>query len=149
MESQPIDLVYNRLVDFAFDHPEHEALRAAYLHNAVVVTPNPRAHALHADKRNLVLLSDQAVLRAWGLLPETLADLAGVPRTVFVTSDNAQHLWETRKRLFFKPAGGHGGKAVYHGDKLTKGVWAKIIRGGRRSFEVGMSLRNSRRPASA
>ena len=130
MESQPIDLVYNRLVDFAFDHPEHEALRTAYLQNAVVVTPNPRAHALHADKRNLVLLSDQALLRAWRLSPEMLADLAGVPRTVLVTSDNAQHLWETRKRLFFKPAGGHGGKAVYRGDKLTKGVWAEIIRGG-------------------
>ena len=130
IESQPIDLVYNRLVDFAFDHPEHEAMRAAYLNNAVVVTPNPRVHALYADKRNLVLLSDQAVLRSWGLSPEMLADLAGVPRTVLVTSDNAQHLWETRKSLFFKPAGGHGGKAVYRGDKVTKGVWAEIIRGG-------------------
>ena len=35
-----------------------------------------------------------------------------------------------RKTLFFKPAGGHGSKAVYRGDKLTKGVWAEIIRGG-------------------
>ena len=126
----PIDLVYNRLVDFALERPEHEALRAAYQNNAVVVTPNPRVHALYADKRNLSLLSDQAALRAWGLSPEMLADLAGVPRTVLVTSDNAQQLWETRKTLFFKPAGGHGSKAVYRGDKLTKGVWAEIIRGG-------------------
>ena len=59
-----------------------------------------------------------------------LTEFAGVPRTVLVTSDNAQHLWETRKALFFKPAGGHGSKAVYRGDKLTKGVWAEIIRGG-------------------
>ena len=126
----PIDLVYNRLVDFALERPEHEALRAAYQNNAVVVTPNPRVHALYADKRNLSLLSDQAALRAWGLSPEMLAELAGVPRTVLVTSDNAQQLWETRKTLFFKPAGGHGSKAVYRGDKLTKGVWAEIIRGG-------------------
>ncbi len=130
IESQPIDLVYNRLVDFALDHPEHEALRAAYLDDAVVVTPNPRAHALFADKRNLVLLSDQAVLRSWGLAAETLADLAGVPRTVLVTPDNSQQLWKARKTLFFKPAGGHGGKAVYRGDKVTKGVWAEINRGG-------------------
>ena len=32
--------------------------------------------------------------------------------------------------MFFKPAGGHGSKAVYRGDKLTKGVWEEIIRGG-------------------
>jgi hypothetical protein len=59
-----------------------------------------------------------------------LADLAGVPRTVLVTNDNAQALWAARKKSFFKPAGGHGSKAVYRGDKLTKGVWAEIIRGG-------------------
>jgi hypothetical protein len=129
-EGQPVDLVYNRLVDFSFDGPEHQALRAAYLDDAVVVTPNPRVHALYADKRNLVLLSDQAALRSWWLPPQMLADLAGVPRTVLVTSDNAPQLWGSRKTLFFKPAGGHGSKAVYRGDKLTKGVWAEIIRGG-------------------
>jgi hypothetical protein len=37
-----IDLVYNRLVDFSLARPEHAALRAAYLDDAVVVTPNPR-----------------------------------------------------------------------------------------------------------
>ena len=128
--NEPIDLVYNRLVDFAFERPEHESLRAAYQDDAVVVTPNPRVHALYADKRNLSLLSDQTTLRAWGLSAETLAGLAGVPRTVLVTSNNAQQLWEARKRLFFKPAGGHGSKAVYRGDKVTKGVWAEIIQGG-------------------
>jgi hypothetical protein len=129
-EGQPVNLVYNRLVDFSFDNPEHHALRAAYLDDSVVVTPNPRVHALYADKRNLVLLSDQAALRSWGLSPEMLTDLASVPCTVLVTNDNSQVLWEARKKLFFKPAGGHGSKAVYRGDKLTKGVWAEIIRGG-------------------
>ena len=71
-----------------------------------------------------------------------LADLAGVPRTMLVTNDNAQALWAARKKLFFKPAGGHGSKAVYRGDKLTKGC-------GRRSFEVDTSLRTSRHRASA
>jgi hypothetical protein len=130
LAGQPVDLVYNRLVDFALDRSEHAALRAAYLDDAVVVTPNPRVHALYADKRNLVLLSDQAALQSWGLAAETIGDLAGVPHTVLVTSQNAGQLWERRKTLFFKPAGGHGGKAVYRGDKLTKGVWADIIRGG-------------------
>ena len=126
----PIDLVYNRLVDFAFERSEHEALRAAYQDDAVVVTPNPRVHALYADKRNLSLLSDLAALRASGLSDEMLTDLSGVPRTVLVTSENAPKLWEKRRTLFFKPAGGHGSKAVYRGDKLTKGVWTEIMRGG-------------------
>jgi hypothetical protein len=129
-ESRPIDLVYNRLVDFAIERPEHAALRAAYVEDAVVVTPNPHVHALFADKRNLALLSDRATLGACGLSSEILADLTQVPRTVLVTSDNAGQLWESRKALFFKPAGGHGSKAVYRGDKVTKSVWAQIVRGG-------------------
>ncbi|MBY0568829.1 MAG: hypothetical protein K2P70_16045 [Hyphomonadaceae bacterium] len=55
---RPIDLIYNRLVDFALGAPEHAAIRIAYEGGAVVVTPNPRNHALRADKRNLILLSD-------------------------------------------------------------------------------------------
>lgn len=126
----PVDLVYNRLVDFALDRPEHAALRAAYLDGAAVVTPSPHVHALFADKRNLSLLSDRAFLAATGLPAEMLADLAGVPRTVLVTPDNARQLWEGRKTMFFKPAGGHGSKAVYRGDKLTKRVWEEIQGGG-------------------
>ena len=129
-EGKPVDLVYNRLVDFSLGDPEHEDLRAAYLDGAVVVTPNPRVHALYADKRNLALLSDHAALHSWGAPPQMLADLAGVPRTVLVTSDNSQELWQARKSLFFKPAGGYGSKAVYRGDKVTKGVWSEIISGG-------------------
>ena len=129
-EGQAVDLVYNRLVDFSLDRPEHESLRAAYAEGAVVVTPNPHVHALYADKRNLGPLSDQAQLRAWGLPPQMLDDLAGVPRTVPVTPENAEQLWAARRTLFFKPFGGHGSKAVYRGDKLTQRVWAEIVCGG-------------------
>lgn len=130
IDGQPIDLVYNRLVDFSLDRPGHEALRAAYLDDAVVVTPNPHIHALYADKRNLGLLSDKAALRGWGLSPAMADDLSGVPHTVVVKSDNAAQLWEKRKTLFFKPVSGYGSKGVYRGDKITKGVWAEVIKGG-------------------
>jgi uncharacterized circularly permuted ATP-grasp superfamily protein len=73
---------------------------------------------------------DQATLRAWGLTPDLLADLCAIPRTVEVTPSNADQLWAERKNLFFKPASGHGGKAVYRGDKLTKSVWTEISKGG-------------------
>ena len=128
-EGAPVDLVYNRLVDFPLAAPEHDALRRAYLAGAAVVTPNPRNHALLADKRNLALLSDPVALAAWGLSPRHLGALAGLPRSTLVTSENADRLWAERKQLFFKPAGGHGGKAVYRGDKLTRGVWADIVAG--------------------
>jgi hypothetical protein len=129
-EGGAIDLVYNRLVDFAFEGDEHAALREGYRDGAVVVTPNPHVHALYADKRNLILLSDPEALRAWGLPEPMIADLTRIPRTVAVTAENAGRLWAARKQLFFKPDGGHGSKGVYRGDKITKGVWEAIVRGG-------------------
>ncbi|APH70662.1 ATP-grasp domain-containing protein [Aquibium oceanicum] len=130
VEGRQIELVYNRVTDFAFDQPEHRALREAYRDGAVVVTPNPHNHALLADKRNLSLLSDPAILEGWGVEPRLLVQLKAVPRTVLVTPENADELWRSRKDLFFKPTSGHGGKAVYRGDKVTKGVWSQIERGG-------------------
>ena len=44
-----IDLVYNRLTDFAFTTPATAALRAAYETGDVVVTPNPHTYAQYAD----------------------------------------------------------------------------------------------------
>ena len=61
-DGQPVELVYNRLTDFYLEEPAHAALRAAYEAGAVVLTPHPRAHALYADKRNLVTLSPTTVL---------------------------------------------------------------------------------------
>ena len=125
-----IDLVYNRLTDFALTQPEHAALRAAYSDGAVVVTPHPRAHALYADKRNLTLLSDPALLRTWGVAEDTIATLvSGIPRTVSITAENADELWSGRRDLFFKPAAGFGSKAAYRGDKLTRRVWNEILAG--------------------
>lgn len=125
-----IGMIYNRLTDFALERPEHAALAAAYRDDAVVLTPGPHNHALFADKRNLALLSDQELLTSWGVTPAIRDRLATIPRTVLVTPENADELWQARKELFFKPTGGHGGKAVYRGDKVTRGVWADIARGG-------------------
>ncbi|RWK65685.1 hypothetical protein [Mesorhizobium sp.] len=130
LDGNEIELVYNRLVDFALDGPEHTALRAAYRDGAVVVTPNPHNHALFASKRNLTLLSDPAALEAFGLSPELRSRLTGIPRTTLITPDNSDTAWQSRKDMFFKPLSGHGSKAVYRGDKVTKGVWAEIARGG-------------------
>jgi len=126
----PIDLVYNRLTDFHFDQPAHAALRAAYLANAAVITPHPRAHTLYADKRNLSLLGSPGLLHAWGVAEADIRVLeAGIPRTELVSPANAERLWAERRRLFFKPAAGHGSRAAYRGEKLTRRVWEEIVAG--------------------
>jgi hypothetical protein len=125
-----IDLVYNRLTDFALAAPASGALRAAYLADAAVVTPHPQAHALYADKRNLVALCNPVLLEAWGVDAKTRATLvAKIPRTELVLSENADDLWTRRKQLFFKPAAGYGSKAAYRGDKITKRVFDEVLAG--------------------
>jgi len=129
-EDMRIDLVYNRLTDFALAQPQHAALRQAYVDGSVVVTPHPRAHALYADKRNLVALADEGLLRSWGVAAETVAVLADViPRTERVAADRADDLWARRRSLFFKPAAGFGSKAAYRGDKITRRVFEEVLAG--------------------
>lgn len=126
--NERIDLVYNRLVDFGLSAPQNNALRSAWMEGGAVITPNPFAHALFADKRNLAVLSDHPTLLSWGLAAEKLELLrSGVPRTVPVTADNGEELWQQRRQLFFKPVAGHGSKGVYRGSKLTKNTFARIL----------------------
>jgi hypothetical protein len=126
-----VDIVYNRLTDFSLAEPASATLREAYLSNAMVLTPHPQAHALYADKRNLALLSDAAKLQALGV-PQSTRDvlLAGIPHTEIVEPQHAERLWRERRRLFFKPFAGFGGRAAYRGDKLTQRVWKEILAGG-------------------
>lgn len=122
-----IDLVYNRLTDFYFESSGHNALREAYEAGSVVVTPAPHAHALYADKRNLIPLSDREALIELGADDATVATLqARVPRTIQVTSSNRDALWKDRRNYFFKTVAGYGGKAAYRGDKLTTSKWAEM-----------------------
>jgi glutathione synthase/RimK-type ligase-like ATP-grasp enzyme len=125
-----VDLVYNRLTDFALEQPGHAALRDAYVAGRVVVTPNPHAHALYADKRNLALLSDADRLREWGVDAATIDTLQrAVPRTAILDPARGDEFWAARRNLFFKPVAGFGGRATYRGDKLTRKVWSEILRG--------------------
>lgn len=126
--AEVVDMVYNRLTDFYLEAQEHAALRAAYEAGAVVLTPHPHAHALFADKRNLVLMGEQERLAGWGLDAADCALLAAhVPETRLVSAADAARLWSARRTLFFKPVAGFGGRATYRGDKLTRRVWDEIL----------------------
>jgi hypothetical protein len=136
-QGEVVDLVYNRLTDFSLNATVHSDLRAISEAGGVAITPHPRAHALYADKRNLMLLSDPAVLCEMGVgeaVQTTL--LAGIPSTVVVTAEAREQFWSERKRWFFKPAVGYGSRATYRGDKLTKRVFEEILQGGYIAQEV-------------
>jgi len=125
-----VDMVYNRLTDFDLSESGHLALRQAYQSGAAVVTPHPYTHAVLADKRNLIALSQNDLLATWGASVADREWLVGsVPLTRLVTSENADNLWAQRRQLFFKPVAGFGAKAAYRGDKLTRRVWGEILAG--------------------
>jgi hypothetical protein len=125
-----VDLIYNRLTDFYLTEPHHQTLKSAYEAGAVVLTPHPRAHALYADKRNLIALSQDDLLATWGASSADRRLLqSGVPQTQLVTPERADALWAARRQLFFKPVASYGGKAAYRGDKLTRRVWGEILSG--------------------
>ena len=134
---EPVDLIYNRLTDFSLDATVNGKIRAIFENDGGVMTPHPRAHALYADKRNLMLLSDDAALQALGVGEAARKILlAGIPQTVAVTPEQGDSFWAERKRWFFKPPAGFGSRAAYRGDKLTKRVFEEILHGGYIAQEI-------------
>ena len=122
-----IDMVYNRLTDFALEEASHTDLRQAYLAGEVALTPHPRAHALFADKRNLAVLGDPVLLGGFGVDAGSTALLAQViPPTVEVVPGNRDALWAARNGYFFKPAAGFGSRGSYRGNKLTRRTWESM-----------------------
>ncbi len=129
-QGKPIDLVYNRLTDFALESSATAVLREAYLLGAVLLTPHPQAHALFADKRNFAWLSNEAWLVELGVpLEGRRILLESIPRTEIVDAAHAERLWSERRKLFFKPASGFGSRAAYRGDKIAQRVWREILAG--------------------
>lgn len=122
-----IDLVYNRSTDFQFAADASAPLRRAYEAGGVVVTPHPRAHALHADKRLLTLLTDDAWLSDHGVADAVRERLrAGIPRTEVLDAASRERLWRGRAALFFKPLRGFGSVDVHRGEDLTTTAWAAM-----------------------
>jgi len=126
----PIDFVYNRLTDFDLTARANTIIRRAYMDGAAIVSPAPHHHALYADKRNLIILSDPQKLAEFGASEDKLRSLKSIPATYAVTPDNAEIMWANRRKLFFKPQAGYGSRGAFRGAKLTKKTWTSILGGG-------------------
>lgn len=125
-----IDLIYNRLTDFYFEKDESLKLLEAEKKGFVTVTPNSSDHKLFAHKSNYLVLRDSDFLSTI-LTQEELAVLdESIPDTVLVDEEHSEQLWKDRKKYFFKPVSGYGGKGAYNGRGLTKETWEHIKKGG-------------------
>jgi hypothetical protein len=129
VDGQAIDLIYNRSTDFYFQSAATHVLRHAYERDLAVITPGPQAHALYANKRNLMLLSDRDRLAELGVGCDEIDVLI---RTIPVTREvrsGDESWWTNRKAWFFKPESGFGSRGAYRGDKMTRRVFAEVTRG--------------------
>ncbi|MFN4354565.1 hypothetical protein [Parvibaculum sp.] len=124
----PIDMVYNRLVDFLFAEPANAVLRDAWAAGEVAVAPNPDVYRAFACKHILAVLSDPDAVEE--LAARAHADAAlvldTVPKTEIIDAANAERLWAARDHYVFKPADGYGSRGVYRGDKVTRKKWSEI-----------------------
>jgi hypothetical protein len=121
LDGWPVELVYLRDTDFALAGERTRALRAAYLADAVVVTPAPREHFLLADKRRLAVFSSLPALRALGVGEADAQFLAAViPETRLLADLDPGAVWRSRAEWVFKPAAAFGSRAVYRGDKISR-----------------------------
>jgi hypothetical protein len=121
-----IDLVYNRLTDFYFKNEENKKFLSLLEGAVTVISPNSNDYVLFADKANLLNLQKVDIYKdvlsqiEIGNLKNTLLE------TILVNKDNEESLWENRKKYFFKPINGFGGRGAYNGKGLTKKVWEYI-----------------------
>lgn len=128
VDGLPIDAVYNRLTDFYLEATEHDALHQAWLSQNVLVTPHPHGHAMLANKRNLVRLTDADWLIGQGVdATKRQILLEGIPQCLSVSARDPDWWWEHRADWFFKPTCGYGSKGTYRGSKLTRRVFNEIM----------------------
>ncbi len=121
-----IDLVYNRLTDFYFKNEENKKFLSLLEGAVTVISPNSNDYVLFADKANLLNLQKVDIYKDV-LSQFEIGNLKNILlETILVNKDNEESLWENRKKYFFKPINGFGGRGAYNGKGLTKKVWEYI-----------------------
>ncbi|MEQ1636074.1 MAG: hypothetical protein ABL903_05230 [Methylococcales bacterium] len=126
-QGTPIDLIYNRHCDFYLQSAELAVVRSAWLQRQVCLTPNPHTYALLADKQRMIHWSTPESLTDLKL-PLIARQLVGrtIPTTRLLATQNAQQIWQERKRWVFKPDTAYASKGVYLGKKITTTKFAEL-----------------------
>jgi hypothetical protein len=125
-----VDLIYNRHCDFFLEEEALAAVRSAYLAGSVCLSPNPFAYGLLADKRRMVLWSDEELLSGIGLsLNKVQLLLEMVPRSRMMCDMDEGLLWDERKDLIFKPVNKFGGRGVLMGKSISRKRFAELETG--------------------
>lgn len=116
-----IDLIYNRHCDFYLETPALAGLRTAYLAGKVCVTPNPRIYGLLADKRRMILWSNETILQTLGMSDrERRCIVETVPVCHLLAHQDPEQVWRTRKRWVFKPITAYGSRGVLLGNSISR-----------------------------
>lgn len=126
LAGEKVDLIYNRHCDFFLESPELAGLQQAYLAGSVCLSPNPFAYGLLADKRRMILWSDQQALAELGVSPaEQQLLLKLVPQSRLLAACDTDQLWTERKKLIFKPVTRFGSRGVLMGKSITRKRFAE------------------------
>lgn len=121
-----VQMLYNRCTDFYFENWPN--LKEAFLNQKCCISPHPREYLLLADKMRLCEWSSDNFLDHLDLtLEEKKKIQKAVPFTSLVSSVSVDELWKRRKKLFFKPLKGYGGKSVYRGKNISHNVFNRIV----------------------
>ena len=145
MDSQKktVQMLYNRCTDFYFENLP--GLREVFLNQKCCISPHPREYLLLADKMRLCEWSSDNFLNPDGLSPLSRGHVfanfkqaipleekkkiqKAVPPTFLVDSISVHELWEKRKKFFFKPLRGYGGKSVYRGKNISRNMFDRVIK---------------------
>jgi hypothetical protein len=131
LNGKRIDLVYNRDTDFYLEGEGSRALRYAMEAKTACISPHAHEYRLLADKARLMELSAPSAIESLDLSEAHKAELRSAIIPAFSVRDvqDTDALWAERKKLFFKPKRSFGGKAVYRGDGISRGVFARILEG--------------------
>lgn len=116
-----IDLVYNRHCDFFLEDAEMSGLREAYLTRTVCLSPNPFVYGLLADKRRMVIWSDEDRLLQLGIGEQqrkVLLEL--VPKSRLLADCDLAEVWRLRKELVLKPVDRFGSRGVLMGKSVSR-----------------------------
>lgn len=120
-QGQPVDLIYNRHCDFFLETEPLAGVRAAYLAGSVCLSPNPFTYGLLADKRRMIIWSDEQVLTSLGVVGRDRDLLLEVvPPSRLLADCNPEQVWQQRKNLVFKPVTRFGSRGVLMGKSITR-----------------------------